>query len=99
MDTTKGIGQVEPTHTEGLVFPPCFIDGGQKLEVMFCTPRDPNKVVTDGVAGLSGCGWCGVYSEVAHWGVNVLKGVECGTCVSDDWGVLGGCVWALGVCA
>ena len=47
------------------------------------------KVVTDGVAGLSGCGWCGVYSGVARWGVNVLKGVECGTCVSDDWGVLG----------
>ena len=41
MDSTKGIGQVEPTHTEGLVFPPCFIDGGQKLEVVLCTPGDP----------------------------------------------------------
>ena len=28
----------------------------------------------------------------------MLNGVECGTCVDDDWDALGNCVWALGVC-
>ena len=40
MDSAKGVGQVKPADTQGLVLSLGFTDDGQELEVMLCTPWD-----------------------------------------------------------
>ena len=39
MDTAKGIGEVQPAHTQRSLLPPSLTQHGRKLEVMFGTAR------------------------------------------------------------
>ena len=49
-------------------------------------------------AGGDDCVWWNRCGRLTCWGVNVLIGVECCTCVGDDWDVMESCVWAIWVC-